>query len=77
MMMANMAGTIKSVAKVETSRPPITARPSGAVMPLPSSRARAMGTVPRTIALAVMRMGRRRSRAPSMAALCGEAPAPQ
>ena len=44
-----MAGTISKVAKVETTSPPITARPSGAVISLPSSRARAMGTVPSTI----------------------------
>ena len=72
-----MAGTTSSVAKVETTRPPITARPSGAVISLPSSKAKAIGTVPRIMAMAVIRIGRSRSLAPSIAACWTVAPACQ
>ena len=57
-----------SVAKVETIRPPMTARPSGAACAPPSPNPMAMGTMPKIIAAAVIRMARRRLAAPSRAA---------
>ena len=45
--------------------PPTTARPSGAVCSPPSPRPSAIGTMPAIIARLVMRIGRRRLRAPS------------
>ena len=64
------------VANVDITRPPITARPSGACIWLPFSRARAIGTMPTVMAQAVMRIGRRRSPAPTMAASTAGTPLP-
>ena len=56
------------MANVDITRPPITARPSGACIWLPRSSASAIGTMPTVIAQAVIRIGRRRSPAPRIAA---------
>ncbi len=65
---AKIEGTTSKVATVDITRPPITARPSGACIWLPRSSARAIGTMPTVIAQAVIRIGRRRSLAPTIAA---------
>lgn len=54
--------------------PPMTARPSGAFCSPPSPSPSAMGTIPTTMASAVMSTGRRRVAAASRAASCGAAP---
>src|SRR6185312_1548081 len=64
----NTSGRISSVAAVEAIRPPITARPRGAVASLPVSSANAMGIMPATMAAVVMRMGRSRCLAPAIPA---------
>ena len=46
---------------MDITRPPITARPSGACISLPRSSASAIGTMPTVIAQAVIRIGRSRS----------------
>src|SRR6266702_1437366 len=56
----NIKGTKKSVAKVATLRPPITARASGAFCSPPSPIPNAIGIMPMIMAKAVMMMGRRR-----------------
>ncbi len=53
-------GTTSSVIIVATTRPPMTARPSGAFCSPPSPSASAIGSMPRTIASAVISTGRRR-----------------
>ena len=53
-------GTKTSVATVANSRPPITARPSGAFCSPPSPRPSAMGIMPMIMARAVIRTGRKR-----------------
>src|SRR3989442_3042743 len=57
---ANTEGTKTRVATVAHSRPPITARPSGAFCSPPSPSPSAMGTIPMIMARAVMRTGRKR-----------------
>src|ERR1700724_3685629 len=59
--MANTTGTKKRVAVVANSRPPITARPSGAFCSPPSPIPIAIGTIPIIIASAVMITGLYRS----------------
>src|SRR3989454_993807 len=53
-------GTKKSVANVATDRPPITARPSGAFCSPPSPSPNDIGSMPITIASAVISTGRSR-----------------
>ena len=65
---AKIDGTNSRVANVDITSPPITARPSGACIWLPRSRASAIGTMPTVIAHAVIKIGRSRSLAPIMAA---------
>ena len=72
--MAKTEGSTKRVASVAAARPPITARPSGAVCSPPSPNASAIGTMPASIAQLVMRMGRSRPCAPSTAASAASAP---
>ena len=55
--MANTVGTKKRVATVANSRPPMTARPSGAFCSPPSPSPIAIGTIPIIIASAVMITG--------------------
>ena len=74
MTTAKRAGRISSVANVDTTRPPMTARPSGACIWLPASRASAIGTMPMIMAQAVIRMGRKRSRPPRTAASGTDSP---
>ena len=61
MISAKVDGTMNKVTKVETTKPPMTARPSGACSSLPCSSATAIGTMPTVMAQAVIRMGRNRS----------------
>src|SRR5271168_1997638 len=68
-------GTTSNVANVDITSPPITARPSGACIWLPRSSASAIGTMPTVMAQAVIKIGRRRSLAPWMAALVDVEPA--
>lgn len=63
-----MAGKNVSVANVDKSKPPITARARGAVWLPPSLTPSAIGSMPQIIALAVMRIARKRLVAPSWAA---------
>jgi hypothetical protein len=63
-----MAGKMISVAMVPPVRPPITARPSGAVCEPDSPRPIAIGNIPAIIAQPVIRIGRRRLAAPETAA---------
>jgi hypothetical protein len=63
-----------SVAQVAPMRPPITARPRGAVCSPPSLRPNAIGIIPAIIAKLVIRIGRRRLPAPSIAASHGSRP---
>jgi len=63
-MSANAAGKTNRVATVAKANPPMTARPSGAVCSPPSPRPSAIGTMPAIMAKLVMRMGRKRLRAP-------------
>src|ERR1700730_16733741 len=67
----NIVGTRNSVAQVANSRPPITARPSGAFW-LGSI---AIGTMPMIIASAVISTGRNRVLPASIAAVTASAPA--
>ena len=62
------------MANVDITRPPITANPSGACIWLPRSSASAIGTMPTVIAQAVIKIGRSRSLAPTMAASIEVAP---
>lgn len=55
-----IVGTKMSVAKVANSKPPITARPNGAFCSPPSPIPNAIGTMPKIIALAVIKTGRKR-----------------
>src|SRR5215813_1241043 len=55
-----MTGTKKSVQKVATSRPPMTALPSGAFCSPPSPKPRDNGSMPMIIAVAVIITGRSR-----------------
>src|ERR1700674_4925900 len=66
--MVNTTGTKKRVAMVANSRPPITARPSGAFCSPPSPIPIAMGTMPIIIASAVMNTGLNRVEPASSAA---------
>src|SRR5207247_5431475 len=66
---ANTDGTKTRVATVAHSRPPITARPSGAFCSPPSPAPSAMGTMPIIIASAVMQTGRKRIAPASIAAI--------
>src|SRR5262245_47347747 len=59
---AYIEGRIVRVAKVETMRPPITARPRGAAWEPPSLAPIAIGTMPKIIAVAVISTARRRPR---------------
>ena len=54
-------GTTNSVVAVAPRSPPITARPSGAFCSPPSPRPSAIGSIPRTMAEAVISTGRRRA----------------
>ena len=72
---AKIDGTNSNVAIVDITSPPITARPSGACIWLPRSRASAIGTMPTVIAHAVIKIGRSRSLAPLMAASADSIPA--
>ena len=56
------------MANVNITSPPITARPRGACIWLPRSKASAIGTMPTVIAQAVIKIGRKRSPAPTIAA---------
>ena len=69
-----MAGKMISVAMVPPVRPPITARPSGAVCEPASPRPTAIGNIPAIIAQPVIRIGRRRLAAPETAASGTRAP---
>jgi hypothetical protein len=69
-----MDGSTISVATVAAARPPITARPNGAVASAPSPSPNAIGTMPAIIAALVIRTGRMRARAASIAA-CNAVPA--
>src|SRR5260221_14624502 len=71
---ANTLGSTNSVATVASARPPTTARPSGAVWSPPSPRPRASGIMPAIIAQLVIKIGRSRERAPSMAAVAAGGP---
>ena len=62
------------MANVDTIRPPITARPSGADCAPPSPIPMAIGTMPNTMAAAVIKMARRRLLAPSRTASCSGLP---
>ncbi len=68
MIRAKTDGTMNSVTNVDTTSPPITARPKGASISLPCSSASAIGTMPTVMAQAVIRIGRSRSWAPARAA---------
>ncbi len=59
-MIVNTLGTKNKVATVAKSRPPITARPSGAFCSPPSPKPNAIGTMPMIMASAVMITGRMR-----------------
>src|SRR6202008_2417448 len=61
-------GTNSSVDTVANNKPPITARPSGAFCSPPSPRPNAIGSMPITIASAVINTGRRRTNPASRAA---------
>ena len=65
---AKTAGTKTSVATVAKSRPPMTARPSGAFCSPPSPSPSAMGIMPMIMARAVMMTGRKRVAPASTAA---------
>src|SRR4029453_18186196 len=67
-------GSTISVARVAAARPPITARPRGAVASAPSPKASAMGIMPAIIAALVINTGRMRDCAASMAVCTGEVP---
>src|SRR5262249_57098357 len=54
-----ISGTKKRVVGVASSRPPMTARPSGAFCSPPSPRPSAIGSMPMIIASAVMTTGRK------------------
>ena len=71
---AKIEGSTSKVANVDITSPPITARPSGACIWLPRSSASAIGTMPTVMAQAVIRIGRSRSPAPTMAASVEDAP---
>src|SRR6185437_14948308 len=75
--MAKTEGSTSKVAKVDMTSPPMTARPRGACIWLPFSSAKAIGTIPTVMAHAVIKIGRRRSPAPTMAASVEGAPAVQ
>ena len=66
--MENTTGTKNSVANVAKSKPPMTARPSGAFCSPPSPRPMAIGTMPMIMASAVMTTGRMRTKPASRAA---------
>ena len=66
--MAKTTGTKTSVASVAQSRPPMTARPSGAFCSPPSPRPSAIGAMPIIIDRAVISTGRKRVAPASMAA---------
>src|SRR5579859_1511876 len=70
-----MVGTKMSVAKVANSRPPITARASGAFCSPPSPIPSAIGIMPRIMAPAVIRTGRRRVYPADIAATKESSPA--
>jgi len=70
---AYTAGSTVSVATVATRSPPMTARPRGAAWAR-SPVASANGIMPAIIAVAVIRIARRRPRAPSITASCTESP---
>ena len=65
---AKIEGTMNKVTNVDISSPPMTARPRGACIALPRSRANAIGAMPTDMAQAVIKMGRRRCSAPARAA---------
>src|SRR6267143_251234 len=66
---ANTDGTKTRVATVAHSRPPMTARPSGAFCSPPSPSPSAMGTMPMIMASAVIKTGRKRVKPASTAAI--------
>ena len=68
--MLKTAGTKNSVAVVAQISPPMTARPSGAFC----SALRAVGSIPVTIAVAVIGTGRKRLKPDSIAALKASIP---
>jgi hypothetical protein len=55
-----MVGTKMSVAKVANNKPPITALANGAFCSPPSPIPNAIGTIPKIMALAVIKTGRNR-----------------
>src|SRR5208282_1012239 len=59
-MIAKTVGSTTRVARVAAARPPMTARPRGAVCSPPSLQPRAMGIIPAVMAQLVIRIGRRR-----------------
>src|SRR5262249_52981319 len=67
-------GTKNSVETVAKSRPPMTARPSGAFCSPPSPSPRDIGSMPMIIAKAVISTGRRRVNPASSAAVRASAP---
>jgi hypothetical protein len=74
-MPAYTVGTKNRVDTVANSRPPITARPSGAFCSAPSPRPSAIGIMPMIIASAVISTGRMRVAPASSAADSGGTPA--
>lgn len=67
-------GTKNSVENVATINPPMTALPNGAFCPPPSPNPDAMGSIPTTIAIAVINTGRNLINPALDAAGVGEAP---
>jgi len=72
--MPNTTGTNNSVDTVPIARPPITARPSGAFCSPPSPSPSAIGSMPISIARAVISTGRKRLKPASSAAASGAMP---
>src|SRR2546422_4292509 len=70
-----MTGTNKSVETVASRRPPMTARASGAFCSPPSPMPSDIGSIPSTIASAVISTGRMRVRPAATAALRASSPA--
>ena len=69
-------GTNNRVETVANSRPPITARPSGAFCSAPSPSPKAIGIMPMIMASAVISTGLMRVAPASSAALMGASPSP-
>ena len=72
---ANSAGTSTSVLTVPAARPPTTARPSGAFWAPAAPAPSAIGNMPISMAVAVIRTGRKRPAPACSAASAGATPA--